>query len=117
MKHNLWENNLIFVNNLQVVCADFLLTEVTVYEKLETLFLGCRRIYSDLLSRPSIKFEIKCEPINFLNVFRMLFAHLSDYSLCYRTLFMVMQYYFVLQAILIKIAALSLHFVVFIKLI
>jgi hypothetical protein len=112
MKHNLWKNNLNFVTNLQVACADFHLTEVTVYEKLGALFLDCCRIYSDLLSRPSIKCEMKCEPISFLNVFRMLFAHLSDYSLYYRILFMVMRYHFVLQAILIKIAALSLHFVV-----
>jgi len=118
MKHNLWKNNLNFVTNLQVACADFLLTEVTFYEKLEALFLDCRCIYSDLLLRPGIKCEMKCEPISFLNVFRMLFAHLSDYSLYYRTLFMVMRYHFVLQAVLLKIAARSLHFVVvFIKLI
>jgi len=48
MKTNLWENNLSFVNILQVVCSDFLVTEVTVYEKWEALFLDCRRIYSDL---------------------------------------------------------------------
>ena len=48
MKNNLWKNNLSCVNNLQVVCSDFLVTEVTVYEKCEALFLDCRRIYSDL---------------------------------------------------------------------
>jgi len=48
----------------------------------------------------------------------MLFVHLSDYSLCYRSLFLVMRYHFVLQASLTKIAALRLQFVVvFIKLI
>jgi len=61
---------------------------------------------------------MKCEPISFLNVFRVLFVHLSDYSLCYGTLFMVMRYHFVLQGSLTKMAALRLHFVVvFIKLI
>jgi len=48
VKNNLWKINLRFVNNLQAVCADFPVTEVRVYEKWETLFLECRRIYSDL---------------------------------------------------------------------
>jgi hypothetical protein len=48
MKNNLWKNNLRFVNNLQVVCSFLLVTEVTVYEKWEAIFLDCRRIYTDL---------------------------------------------------------------------
>jgi len=84
-------------------------TLVTVYKKWEAFFLECRRIYSDLWSKPSIKCEMKFETTSFLNVFHMLFVHLSDYSLCYRTLFLVMRYHFILQVSLKKIAVLRLH--------